>query len=109
MNNFLLNLEDIKKYDLRKYINEKYGMECNSNNMLHCPFHPPDRNPSLSIFENYDGIWMWVDHHVLGGEEKRSGTIIDFVAKIENISIKDACIKLLEEFNEKIWRGKRKN
>lgn len=94
-----MNLERIKKeVYLGEYILNHYGIECDSSGNMRCPFHPPDNNPSLSTFQDDEGVWRFVDHHVEEGVEGRSGTIIDFVAQLEKISAQDACKKLLKEF-----------
>jgi len=85
-------LEKIKKLNMPNYISKHYGIECKKGH-IHCPFHPPDKRPSLSIWQNCDGIWLWKCHH----DNSFTGTLIDFVAKYENISIKDAILKLKKE------------
>jgi hypothetical protein len=94
-----MNLERIKReVDFIKYVSEHYGIECDSRGNARCPFHPPDDNPSLSMFQDDDGVWRFVDHHVEEGIEGRTGTIVDFVALNEKIAASDACKKLLKEF-----------
>lgn len=94
-----MKLERIKReIDIRKYVLEHYGIECDSSGNMRCPFHPPDNNPSLSTFQDDEGVWRFVDHHVEEGDEGRSGTIVDFVAQMEKIYDSDACKKLLKEY-----------
>ena len=94
-----MKLERIKReIDIRKYVLEHYGIECDSSGNMRCPFHPPDNNPSLSTFQDDEGVWRFVDHHVEEGTEGRTGTIVDFVALMEKISDSDACKKLLKEY-----------
>ena len=94
-----MKLERIKReIDIRKYVLEHYGIECDSSGNMRCPFHPPDNNPSLSTFQDDEGVWRFVDHHVEEGTEGRTGTIVDFVAQMEKISDSDSCKKLLKEY-----------
>jgi len=87
-----VDLEEIKRIDLRQYFSEKYNVTCDSEGKASCPFHPPDKRPSFSIY-TYDGFWFWKDHH-----DGSSGTIIDLVARMENISEKEAMTRLRNEF-----------
>lgn len=95
-------LENIKReIDLRQYASDHYNIQCNSKGKARCPFHSdrPDNNPSFEI-KQHNGIWRWYDWHLGNGEPGFSGTIVDFVAKMERISDKDACSKLLKDFSD---------
>jgi hypothetical protein len=90
-----VTLNDIKKeINLVDYAKSRYGYKCDSKGKGHCPFHPPDNNPSFSIWLSENGIWRWKDHH-----DGISGTIVDFVARIEGISYRESINKLLREFS----------
>lgn len=93
-----MNLEQIKReVNLIEYA-RKYGIDCNSQGKAICPFHPNEKNPSFEI-KKHDEIWRWYDWHLGKGDPDFSGTIIDLVARMENISEKEACQKLLKEFD----------
>lgn len=94
----IMSLVDIKRENLRRYAKEMYGVEFNQRGYAHCPFHPDDKNPSLSTFRDDDGVWRFVDHHVEEETEGRTGTIVDFIAQMEKISDSDSCKKLLKEY-----------
>jgi len=42
---------------------DKIGAQHAGANKFHCPFHPPDSNPSFAVFETNGGHLMWVDFH----------------------------------------------
>jgi len=89
----VMNIENLKKVNLIDYVRSNYSIECKENGMARCPFHPPDNNPSLSLFTDEEGGWRWYDFHDASG-----GTIIDFVARKESIDPRDAIKKLIEDF-----------
>ena len=60
-----------------------------------CPFHPPDGNSSFSIFRGKDGYWRWKDFH-----DDSSGTIVDLLVRLDEVSEADACRQLLEKFGD---------
>jgi len=93
-----MDLGEIKKADLREYARAKYGIECNSKGMAHCPFHPPDKTPSLSFYQWKGGSWRYKCFH----EDSKTGTIIDFVMALEGKDRKEACSQLLKEFGGSI-------
>lgn len=87
------DLDKIKKYDLRKYLKDHYGIELDSTGRGSCPFHPPDRKSSFNVWDR-DGICFWKCFH-----DGSSGTVIDFIMRKEKISKGDAIKKLKEELN----------
>ena len=91
-----MELQQIKRVNLRRYAMEKYGIECNARGYALCPFHK-ERRPSFQI-ALYKGVWRFTDWHLNSRDPNFSGTIIDFVEKIENISVQDAISKLKEDF-----------
>ena len=96
-----MELEEIKRQNLRTYARKKYGIDCDSRGFAICPFHPDEKNPSFQI-HFYNRIWMWTDFHFEKGNPNRSGTIVDLVMKIENISLNEAISKLKKEFDEQL-------
>ena len=66
---------------------EFYGIKVNSHGMCVCPFHN-DKNPSMKVDKFF---------HCFGCGEH--GSVIDFVAKLFNLSIYDAARKLSEDFH----------
>lgn len=63
-----------------------YGIEVKRNGMAVCPFHD-DRNPSMKVDKRF---------HCFGcGED---GDVIDFTAKLYNLSPKEAAEKLAQDF-----------
>lgn len=63
-----------------------YGIEVKRNGMACCPFHD-DKNPSMKVDQRF---------HCFGcGED---GDVIDFTAKLFNLSPKEAAEKLAQDF-----------
>ena len=90
-----MNLNDIKKSSLIEYARQRYGVKCDASGKASCPFHPPDKTPSFSIYQTKAGVWRFKCFH-----EDRSGSIIDLKMELENLSRKEACSQLLKEFKE---------
>ncbi len=82
-------IDELKRIDIKMYVKEHYMLDVNKNGMAHCPFHPPDKNPSLQFWEGRGGVHRFTDYH--GGKR---GTLIDFVMKMENCTMKDAVQKI---------------
>jgi len=94
-----MDLAEIKRRNLRRYAREKYGLECNDRGYCLCPFHD-ERNPSFQI-HLFNRVWRFTDWHLDKDDPDFSGTIIDLVARLENISIPEAIDRLKEEvFNQ---------
>lgn len=88
-----MTLQDIKQsVDLREYSRNRYGLQFDHAAKCPCPFHPPDKSPSFSVFKGQDGTWRWKCHH-----DGTSGSIVDLVARLDGISDKDAIDRLLAE------------
>ena len=66
---------------------EHYGLEVNRGNMICCPFHN-DRTPSMKLNEDY--------FYCFGCGV--TGDVIDFVARLFNLSSYDAAKKLAYDF-----------
>ena len=66
---------------------EQYGIEVNRHGMAVCPFHD-DKDPSLQLHDEY--------FHCFGCGA--SGDVITFVARLFQISNKEAAEKLAEDF-----------
>lgn len=95
-----MDLDEIKRsVDLIEYLSHHYGIECNPKGYARCPFcrDKEDKNPSFQV-KQHNGIWRWYDWHCGKDGPDFSGTIVDLVARMENISEKEAIKKLLKEF-----------
>ena len=66
---------------------ERYGVSVNRSGMACCPFHD-DRHPSMKIDERF---YCFGCH--------TTGDVIDFTAKLFNLSLYDAAKKLAADFN----------
>jgi len=74
---------------------QRRGITVKPDGKASCPFHPPDKNESFGIFQGKDMVWRWKDFH-----DNATGTIIDLLARLENISDNEACRILIEEFGD---------
>ncbi len=82
----------IKQIDLIKYAKEKYQYNCNEKGDGHCPLpsHPgTDKNSSFSIYVNKNKTWAFKCH-----TEGLSGSIIDLVQAMENVTTGEAISRL---------------
>ena len=66
---------------------ERYGVEVNHYGMALCPFHN-DRHPSLYVADDHYYCFACGEH----------GDVIDFTAKLFQLSLYDAARKLAEDF-----------
>ena len=66
---------------------EFYGLKINRYGMCVCPFHS-DKNPSIKIDNRF--------HCFACGED---GDVIDFVSKYFGLSLKDAALKICDDFH----------
>ena len=66
---------------------ERYGVQVNHSGMACCPFHN-DRHPSMKIDERF---YCFGCH--------TTGDVIDFTAKLFDLSLYDAAKKLANDFN----------
>ena len=66
---------------------ERYGISVNRSGMACCPFHD-DRHPSMKIDERF---YCFGCH--------TTGDVIDFTAKLFNLSLYDSAKKLAADFN----------
>lgn len=99
-----MNLNDIKKSNLREYARKRYGIKCDASGKTLCPFHN-DKNPSLSFFQTKAGFWRF---KCFGCD--KNGSIVDLKMELESLSRKEACSQLLKEFKEgKILPSKEKD
>lgn len=79
-----MTLEEVKEaYSMRDVV-EMYGFEVNRAGMMHCPFHQNDKGASLKIYKK--------DFHCFGCGAH--GDQIDFVAKLNGVSFRDAFLSL---------------
>ncbi len=65
---------------------ERYGIRVNHYGMARCPFHN-DRTPSMKVDERF---------HCFGCQA--DGDVIDFVARLFDLPVKDAAVKLANDF-----------
>lgn len=86
--------ETIKAAISVKQAAEHYGLEVNRNGMACCPFHN-DRHPSLKLNEDY--------FFCFGCGAK--GDVIDFVARLFNLSSYEAAQKLAADFGISTEQG----
>ena len=84
-----MDLTPLKRINLPEFLSRHYGIRV-SNGKAHCPFHPPDDNPSFAVAENEAGIWLWRDHH----ETAAGGSIIDFVSRKDELSVAESIQKI---------------
>lgn len=77
-----------------RVVAEHYGLKVNRNKMACCPFHS-DRTPSMKIDKRY---------YCFGCGEK--GDAVDYVAKLFGVSLKDAAIKICEDFGLSYEKGR---
>lgn len=70
---------------------ERYNLRPSRAGFLHCPFHSGDRDASLKIYPATDSWYCF------GCGE--GGDVIDFVAKMERCSFKEALKKLNIDFD----------
>lgn len=89
--------EQIKESITTKQAAIQYGMNVNRNDMMCCPFHN-DRHPSMKVAERY---------YCFGCGEK--GDVINFVAKLHNLSQYEAAKKLASDFGLPIQQHTHQN
>ena len=65
---------------------ERYGIEVRRNGMACCPFHD-DKNPSMKVDQRFHCFGCGAD-----------GDVIDFTAKLFDLSPKEAAEKLAQDF-----------
>ena len=79
--------EAVKQFLTTRQVAEAYGFSVKRSGMMVCPFHN-DKNPSMKVDRRF---------HCFGcGED---GDVIDFTAKLFQIGLKEAAIKLAEDFS----------
>lgn len=81
-NVFTVVKENVGTIDVAEY----YGVKVNRNGMACCPFHE-DKHPSMKIDSRY---------HCFGCQA--DGDVIDFVANLFEIGLKEAAIKITNDF-----------
>lgn len=79
-----MTLEEIKSTVSMEDVLARYGIQPNRSGFIHCPFHNPDKGPSMKIHEK----WWYC---FACGE---TGDQIDFVAQMDNLTFKEAFIAL---------------
>ncbi len=78
--------EAVKQSVTTREAAEMYGIQVNRNGIAVCPFHN-DKNPSLKVDTRF---------HCFGCQA--DGDVIDFTAALFDISLKEAAVKLAEDF-----------
>ena len=86
--------ENVSTRDAAEY----YGLDVNRNGMVCCPFHD-DRHPSMKVDKNF---------YCVGCQAK--GDVIEFVAKLFDLSSRDAAEKIASDFGITVsnTKGKRR-
>ena len=79
--------ETIKQFVTVREAAQMYGIEVNRSGMACCPFHD-DKNPSMKLNEEY--------FYCFGCGA--TGDVIDFTARLYNLSPKEAAEKLAQDF-----------
>lgn len=100
-----MTLEEVKNCYTMTEIVERYGFRPNRAGVIHCPFHQGDKGASLKLYER--------DYHCFGCGAH--GDQIDFVARMDGLSFREAFISLggtyedqnREEVREKIKRAEK--
>lgn len=77
---------DVKAAVSTREAAERYGLQVNRNGMALCPFHD-DHNPSLKVDQRF---------HCFGCQA--DGDVIDFAARLFNLSLKNAALLLAHDF-----------
>ena len=81
------NLFEIVKLNITtRQAAETYGFQPNRSNMICCPFHA-DRNPSMKVDSRFHCFGCGAD-----------GDVIDFIAKLFHLSLRQAAEKLAADF-----------
>ncbi len=79
--------EAVKQSVTTRQAAEMYGIKVNRSGMVVCPFHN-DRTPSMKVDKR---------HHCFGcGAD---GDVIDFTARLFGLGLKEAAVKLAEDFS----------
>lgn len=79
--------EAVKQSITTRQAAEAYGFKVNRAGMIVCPFHN-DKNPSMKVDKRF---------HCFGcGED---GDVIDFTAKLFGLGLKEAAVKLADDFS----------
>lgn len=79
--------DTVKENVTARQVAEYYGIKVNRNSMCICPFHK-DKYPSMKIDSRY---------YCFGCGEK--GDAVDFTAKYFGIGLKDAALKICDDFH----------
>ena len=72
--------EAVKQSVTTRQAAEHYGIRVGRNGMCVCPFHD-DKNPSMKVDRRF---------HCFGCQA--DGDVIDFVSRLENVSLKEAAL-----------------
>ena len=82
-----MSIFDVVKENITaKQVAEYYGFKVNRSGMICCPFHK-DKTPSMKVEKRF---------YCFGCGEK--GDAIDFVAKHDGLSLKEAAVKIASDF-----------
>ena len=78
--------EAVKQSVTTREVAEMYGIKVRRNGMACCPFHD-DRNPSMKLDNRFHCFGCGAD-----------GDAVDFVAKLYGLSLKEAAVKIADDF-----------
>ena len=72
-------------------------VELDSSGRGHCPFHPPDRNPSFAVHRQ---AGYWVDFHEVNPKTGRyaGGDAIEFYRRLHGLTYKQVIQELSSRF-----------
>ncbi len=79
--------EAVKQSVTTRQAAEMYGIKVNRSGMAVCPFHN-DRNPSMKVDRRFHCFGCGAD-----------GDVIDFTARLFGLGLKEAAVKLAEDFS----------
>lgn len=79
-------VEAVKQSVTTREVAEMYGIKVRRSGLACCPFHD-DRTPSMKLDKRF---------HCFGCQA--DGDAVDFVSKLYGLSLKDAAIKIADDF-----------
>jgi len=97
-----MDLKKIKTFNLIDYARQRYGINFaikNGKGLALCPFHPSDKEPKLSMYQDKNKSWWFKCLH-----ENRVGSITEFKMQLEKLSKEEAESQLSKELPGPIKR-----
>lgn len=87
--------EALKQNVTTRQVAEMYGIKVNRTGMAVCPFHN-DRNPSMKVDRRFHCFGCGAD-----------GDAVDFVAALYGLSVKEAAVKIADDFGIRYDKNQR--